>query len=251
VGPNPGVTVSGPVPCGGGTTQLTAVSSPDYTYSWSGAGIVGSSNLSVLTVSAGGVYTVQVTDVQTGCVGTETISVSQATVVSQFTADPTVGAVPLVVNFTNQSVGATSYTWNFGGLGSSNAVSPQYEFTQSGTYTVTLTASNGSCVSVYTLEIKVKEGGLLIPELVTPNGDSKNDVWFIRGLDLYPDNEVEIYNRWGNLVYKMKGYDNTWDGRPNQWSMGKDRLPAGTYFYIVYLKDKDNTVHKGFLKLEY
>ncbi|MCX8081642.1 MAG: gliding motility-associated C-terminal domain-containing protein, partial [Bacteroidia bacterium] len=73
----------------------------------------------------------------------------------------------------------------------------------------------------------------------------------IKGLDAYPKNKVEIFNRWGNLVFKMEPYDNKWDGKPNVQSMGTDKLPVGTYFFILYLNDKDNTVKKGFLKLEY
>jgi hypothetical protein len=58
---------------------------------------------------------------------------------------------------------------------------------------------------------------------------------------------VEIYNRWGNLVYEKDNYGNMeywdemsawWDGRSSQeWTVGNDRLPPGTYFYILYLDD--------------
>jgi gliding motility-associated-like protein len=211
---------------------------------------VGSNTLSAITVSAGGVYSVQVTDSNNGCSASFTVSITELTVAAQFTAEPKTGSAPLAVTFTNLSGGATSYTWNFGGTGSSNVSNPTHTFENPGSYTVTLTAMNGTCVSTYTMEIKVTDA-LFVPELVTPNGDMKNDIWFIKGLDAYPENKAEIYNRWGNLVYKAGPYKNDWDGKPNVQAMGSDRLPTGTYFYILYLNDKDNTVKKGFLKLEY
>ncbi|MCX8081381.1 MAG: gliding motility-associated C-terminal domain-containing protein, partial [Bacteroidia bacterium] len=92
---------------------------------------------------------------------------------------------------------------------------------------------------------------LSIPEIYTPNDDGKNDVWLIKGLDAYPDNSVEIYNRWGNLVYKARPYKNDWDGTPNVKAMGSGKLPVGTYFYILNLGDAEGTVKKGFVKLVY
>ncbi|MCX8080216.1 MAG: gliding motility-associated C-terminal domain-containing protein [Bacteroidia bacterium] len=248
--PTPSISPTGALPCGGGTTAINASGPSNYQYNWSGPGIVGSNTLSAITVSTGGTYSVQVTDSQNGCSANYTIGITQITVSAQFTADPITGSAPLPVTFSNQSSGATSFSWNFGGAGSSNMTNPNFTFDQPGNYTVTLTAQNGSCTAIYTLEIQVKDA-LMIPELVTPNGDMKNDVWFIKGLDAYPKNKVEIFNRWGNLVFKMEPYDNKWDGRPNVQAMGTDKLPTGTYFYILYLYDKDNTVKKGFLKLEY
>ena len=64
----------------------------------------------------------------------------------------------------------------------------------------------------------------------SPNGDGTNDTFTITGIELYPDNIIHIYNRWGALVYLQRGYTNVqgWDGT---WQ-GK-HLPDGTYFYVV------------------
>ena len=48
----------------------------------------------------------------------------------------------------------------------------------------------------------------------------------------FPENEVEVYNRWGEQLYYKKNYDNTWDGTYK----GKG-LPVGTYYYVVKLND--------------
>ena len=84
---------------------------------------------------------------------------------------------------------------------------------------------------------------------VSPNEDGKNDAFYIRGLECYTDNTVEIYNRWGVLVFERDHYNNVdrvfkgiSEGRTtvNQSS----ELPAGTYFYILKYKDSDNGMHE-------
>jgi len=68
----------------------------------------------------------------------------------------------------------------------------------------------------------------------SPNDDGQNDYFYIDCIDQYPDNQLEIFNRWGNLVYFKKGYNNTWDGKEENSSK---TLPEGTYFYILDLGD--------------
>lgn len=78
-----------------------------------------------------------------------------------------------------------------------------------------------------------------IPDGFSPNGSGFNDVFAITGITEYPDNSVQIFNRWGMLVYEANGYDNNtivWDGKPqNNLTLGDGVLPEGTYFYIVKL----------------
>jgi len=92
---------------------------------------------------------------------------------------------------------------------------------------------------------------LEIPNAFTPNNDGTNDVFEIKGIEYYPDNHFEVLNRWGNLVYKMHGYQNTWDGSSNQgirFNEG-DKLPEGTYFYILKLAPNTNQFFKGYIYL--
>ncbi len=67
-----------------------------------------------------------------------------------FVGNPTSGEVPLTVNFTNQSSGATSYSWTFGDGGTSTATNPNHNYTSGGTYTVTLTATNSCGNDIFT-----------------------------------------------------------------------------------------------------
>lgn len=68
----------------------------------------------------------------------------------------------------------------------------------------------------------------------SPNDDGQNDYFYIDCIERYPNNQLEIFNRWGNLVYYQKGYKNTWDGKADG---SAKTLPEGTYFYILDLGD--------------
>ena len=79
-----------------------------------------------------------------------------------------------------------------------------------------------------------------IPSGFSPNGDGVNDYFVIPGLEdptAYPNNSLLIFNRWGNKVYELKPYDNTWGGQTNVKGVfgGEEFLPTGTYFYVFDL----------------
>lgn len=73
---------------------------------------------------------------------------------------------------------------------------------------------------------------LVVPNTFTPNGDGINDSWDLRALLAYPGSTVQVFNRYGALVYQSVGYTSGWDGTTN----GK-QLPVGTYYYIIDLKN--------------
>ena len=84
---------------------------------------------------------------------------------------------------------------------------------------------------------------------VSPNSDNSNDVFYIRGLECYPDNTVQIYNRWGVLVFERDHYNNS-DRAFRGISEGRstinksEKLPVGTYFYILKYKNDSAIVHE-------
>jgi gliding motility-associated-like protein len=72
---------------------------------------------------------------------------------------------------------------------------------------------------------------------MSPNGDGQNDFWNIYNIQAYPNADIRLYNRWGALVYKVKGADladfgNYWDGKTD----GKD-VPVGVYYYTIDLNN--------------
>jgi gliding motility-associated-like protein len=244
---------AGSLPCGAaGTTTLNAVpSNTNVTYNWSGPSITNGSNTPNAEVSGAGVYTVLVTDNITGCSSTQTVSVNSTTVNAAFNPNVTSGIPPLTVVFSNQSSGATTYSWSFGN-GTSTQANPTNVFTSPGTYTVVLLSMNGACTSTADVVIKVNDKIGTVPEVFTPNGDGHNDVFDISGLDSYPNNSLQIFNRWGNQVYFAKPYKNDWDGTPNTaGKTGTSKLPTGTYFYILDLGDDEKTILRGFIQLQY
>jgi|GEM_PF-871432 len=77
----------------------------------------------------------------------------------------------------------------------------------------------------------------------SPDGDNKNDVWIINNINLYPDNKLIIYNRWGDEVFSSKGYTNekAWDGGD---------LQSGTYYYVLTVTiENQSRVFKGFITM--
>jgi gliding motility-associated-like protein/uncharacterized repeat protein (TIGR01451 family) len=83
---------------------------------------------------------------------------------------------------------------------------------------------------------------LKVPTAFTPNGDNKNETFVIKSLELYPENELTIVNRWGNTVFQRKGYKNDWSG------LG---LNEGTYYYLLKVKRETNEweITKGYLTI--
>lgn len=79
-----------------------------------------------------------------------------------------------------------------------------------------------------TIDDRFSQDGPFIPTGISPNGDGVNDFWYIRWLYQYPENDVTIINRWGDVVYKAAPYNNDWYGTWN----GK-KLPEATYYYIL------------------
>jgi gliding motility-associated-like protein len=74
----------------------------------------------------------------------------------------------------------------------------------------------------------------------TPNGDDYNDTWHIENLNLYPNAELKIFNRWGNLIFESKGEYHEWDG----YYKGSP-LPADSYYYILVLNNGVDNRYTG------
>lgn len=110
--------------------------------------------------------------------------------------------------------------------------------------TVTYTFSAvfpGGCILYDNLTVTVIPGkDLFFYNTMTPNADGANDFFYIGNIEKYPDNVLEIYNRYGQKVYTTSGYKNDWDGK-----YLNNELPAGTYFYILDTKSTTGGKHHG------
>lgn len=132
--------------------------------------------------------------------------------------------------FTNNSQNGVSYEWDFGDGNSSTAFSPEHKYEATGEFRVTLYVTNdiGCTDSISRAYYKVIPDLLLdIPNAFSPNGDGINDRWEIDGLKARPNATTEIFNRYGQIVFKGIGFspwDGTWKGQ---------LMPFGTYYYLI------------------
>lgn len=141
--------------------------------------------------------------------------------------------------------GAASYTWaNDAGIISGwSSATLTVRPTQTTTYTVKGTSAAG-CISTQSITIIVIEDyNLVANNVLTPNGDGKNDFFVIQNIDMYPNNEVRIFDRAGRAIYSKRGYTNDWDGTINGTPLHEE-----TYYYIIDL-GKGVKPKRGFISI--
>lgn len=117
---------------------------------------------------------------------------------------------------------------------------PQKDFCGTDFFEYAICNNYGCDSAIVTIEVKCVK--LVIHNGFSPNGDGINDVFTIEGIEDFPENVLTIYNRWGNLVFHTKGYNNTWGG---VWQ--GQQLPDGTFFYL--LEDGEGDTFSGYLQL--
>jgi gliding motility-associated-like protein len=122
---------------------------------------------------------------------------------------------------TDTQVTCDTYTWIDG-----------ITYTSSNNTATWLTTNAAGCDNLVTLNLIINNSCLFMPNLFTPNGDGIHDIWLIDGLDLYPDVLVQVFNRWGQLLFESKGYSDPWDGTYNG-----NALPIGAYYYMINLNN--------------
>lgn len=151
-----------------------------------------------------------------------------------------------------------SYFWDFGDMlnnpGNNNATTQNatHEFTEVGTYPVTIVMTNiWGCTDTLTRAVEVIEDfTMYIPNAFTPNGDGINDIFQPKGMGWKPDQyEFLIYDRWGTLIFKTKDYTQGWDG-----TVKGNLCPSDVYVYKIkatssaYSSRKEFTGHVTLMK---
>ncbi len=114
----------------------------------------------------------------------------------------------------------------------------------SGIYTDTLSTASG-CDSVLVLELSVLDCEFEISNILTPNDDGQNDTWKVSDVSKIAGCDVNIYNRWGEMVYNTNDYNNQWGGTRNN-----EPLPDGVYFYSIKCSDKEYTGEINLLRFK-
>ena len=123
------------------------------------------------------------------------------------------------------------YTWTpLVEIDNNTSANPTVNPSSTTVYTVIVSTALGCSVSdsvVVTVVPNIVHGNG-----ITPNGDGANDEWIIDNIELFPNCVVEVYNRWGELLFQSVGYKEHWKGVFKGQS-----LPVGTYYYIINLND--------------
>jgi gliding motility-associated-like protein len=102
--------------------------------------------------------------------------------------------------------------------------------------------SSSGCEAEATVTVSVVKDELIIPNTFTPNGDGVNDTWDIGHLSEYRNATVDIYSRYGMRLFHSLGYGRPWDGTYNS-----NRLPVGTYYYIINLGEGNDKLKSGWV----
>jgi gliding motility-associated-like protein len=223
-------------------TNIVLSGSGSVSYSWTNGVNNGQSFAPGIGTNT---YTVTGTDAN-GCVSTDDITITVLPVpVADFSADTTIGYSPLNVTFTNNSANANQMIWAFADNNlfvTNNNPTVNYTFTSIGDYPVILIASNGICSDTALINITVlpfPDAIIHIPNVFTPNGDNINDVFWI-DVKFAATIEVQIFNRWGNLVLEMKNFTDRWDGKVNG-----NEVTEGVYFHKYTIVDLNGKTVQG------
>jgi gliding motility-associated-like protein len=244
--------------CAGDTAAFITNSIANVTYTWNGpnnfTSYQSSFIIAPLTPASAGVYTFVASN--NGCYS------SISTVSLNVFLQPTVSLGPDTTYCFNAPTVTLTIDSTFAAVQWQNNSAFNFYNTNniSGLYWVNVTDSNGchaiDSVNIVFLDcnesaIPPPETEFMIPEVFTPNDDGKNDRFVIKGL-YNTKVKLTVFNRWGNLVYEKPEYDNSWNGSSNSKGYSENnKLPSGTYFYLVEFPDNPKDVRKGFVVLQY
>lgn len=242
--PVPDVTPNGPLDfCEQGSVTLAASAAPAYAWAKDGARIPGATTASYKATSSGTyqVYAIYPGNQEKASVPV-TVTVYPLPVVTVTAGSPT--TISKGETITLMASGGGTYAWQ-PAAGLSNVTGAVTNARPSATteYKVQVTSDKG-CVATGAITITVKEDYKLEgTNLLTPNGDGRNDYWIVKNIDMYPDNEVKIFDRAGRMVFQQRSYANKWNGTVNGHA-----LAEGTYYYIIDL-GPGKPQFKGFITI--
>ncbi len=217
--------------CNGGTLTLTAEPGFD-SYLWSNG-----STANTLTITQSGTYALTVTN-SIGCAATDEITVNIETVQPTITGNLTITEGQTTTLSTQE--GFDQYVW------SNEATTSQISVSEGGTYSVTVTSTNGCTGSATATVQALNRNELLIPNAFSPNGDGANDVLRVVNTNPVTNFSMAIYNRWGNLVFETDNITTGWNGKYK----GAD-AEMGVYVYYIDVVFEGNVTktYKGNITL--
>ncbi|MDC0272526.1 gliding motility-associated C-terminal domain-containing protein, partial [Crocinitomicaceae bacterium] len=229
---------------------------PDFTldYTLNGNPLsISSSSSSIDVGSSSGEY---ILNAITDNYCTTTLNQSQTIVINPIPDIPSLGddavycsnAVPEAI----QATGSTgSYNWYVDAALTELIVTAD-EYTPDmilGSYTYYVTASENGCEGLPAeVSITFKDCQIIIPTAFTPDDDQVNDFWELGNIDdIYPNNVVSVYNRWGNKVYESD--QGAYNQRPWNGTFNEEALPAASYYFIIEFNDNSSQNKTGIVSI--
>lgn len=203
---------------------------PNVSYFWNGPNAFTSSEqnpvISNANQSNSGTYTVFTS--QNGCVSEVNSVEVNVGLLPEFSLNQECLEKEYVVSaiFTENS--NNIYSWTGPSFFTSNQNPIIITKGETGIYTLMVTNSNGCSLSK---SIDVIRTICEIPNVITPNNDGSNDSLDLTGFNV---KKIEIYNRWGRLVYDKENYNNEWFGQNNN----NETLPDSTYYYLIEIDNE-------------
>jgi gliding motility-associated-like protein len=241
-----------------GCVPISVVFTPDITtydtYSWeSNNQNIGTTNTLAFDFISAGTYNITLTTTLNGCTSTATLTnpiIVDAYPIAAFEPSSDMFTEPgQGLSFWNNSSGAQTYLWDFGDGSTSTDFAPFHLFNNAENEEITVTlvaASNLGCTDTAEFLIEFDPGLVYyIPNSFTPDGDQYNQVFlpiFTYGID--PSNySLEIYNRWGELIFESKNPAIGWDGT---YSTNGIQCQNGLYLYKIIIKVPSRDERKVF-----
>jgi gliding motility-associated-like protein len=218
-----------------GGAPTAAGGSGSYQYTWhAGASLLDSTVANpIAQPNITTTYTVFVKDIGgTGDLVKDTVTVYVYPYAVNAGPDTTIKSGQ-TIGLHGQASGSTGTYWApTTNIYNQNTLTPDVFPTSTTQYTLTAVFPNGCSLYDVVIVNVLPSNELFFFNSFSPNGDNVNDYFFIGNIGLYPNNTLEIYNRYGQKVFSKTAYNNDWNGS----YLGTD-LPCGTYFYILDTHD--------------
>jgi PKD repeat protein len=152
-----------------------------------------------------------------------------------FSATPSPAVAGNTVSFEDLSNfngnNSTGFFWTFGDDFVSDDANPTHIYDEPGIYEVCLMAETQfGCSELFCKEITIVPAELVLPNILSANGDNVNDSLAIQYLDQFESNRIEVFNRWGNPVFVKDNYQGDWKA---------EGLSEGVYYYTVVVNGRE------------
>ncbi len=229
--------------CQGATASSLSATGDNLTWYTTATGSNGSPVAPTPSTDEGGSTTYYVSASNGTCEGPRSSITVTVIAVSANAGGPEVRMLEgssVVLNGTAEGENATILWSPNNAINNRNIEDPTVSPLKTQVYTMKVTA--GNCSATDNVNVIVLKD-LIIPTIFSPNDDGYNDKWYIKNMNQYPNSEVTIFNRYGQIIFESKGYGVPWDGN----FKGKPE-PVGAYFYIIK-KDTNGGVITGSISI--